>query len=86
MKTKKLEELLKMYENAPKMKGAILKAIHEHGPMAEAIVVDGRPSHSPNSNCYKAAKARGWQDYEIYPGARRQFKTQGYFNVLVRTL
>ena len=80
---KTLGELLKMYAKAPKMRMAILRAIEDHGPLALACVVNGIPSKSHNSSCYRAAKARGWHDYAIYQGARCQFKCQGYFSVIV---
>jgi len=79
-----LKDLAKLYENAPKMRAAIIKAIQDHGPLAEACVVNGQPSHSHNSSCYRAAKAMRWSKYEIYPGARCRYKTEGFFNVLVR--
>jgi hypothetical protein len=81
-----LEGLLPQYKKAPKMRGAIMRAIREHGPLAEAIVVKGQPSFSHNSHCYKMARERGWRDYQIYPGAKRRFKSQGFYNVIVRTL
>jgi len=81
---KNLKILREAYKNAPKMRNAIDLAIAKHGEDAEAVIAHGNPSKWSGSNCFKTAKSVGFADYEVFPGPRRRYRTQGFINILVR--
>lgn len=81
---KTLADLEKEYKKAPVMLSAIRRAIADHGGEAKALIVGGTPSHRKGSNCRKAAEYTGIREYDLYPGAKRQYESMGYHNVLVK--
>lgn len=79
-----LTDLEKIFTGCPKMLAAITQARKFHADTAQALIATGKPSFSPNSNCYKSAVMAGFPAYDIYPGARRRYRSEGYVNVVVR--
>jgi len=81
---KELKQLKEEYKRAPVMRRAIEQAIGKYGEDAQALVVGGQPSFRRGSNCRGAAEYLGWQEYDIFVGAKRQYASMGNLNVLVR--
>jgi hypothetical protein len=64
------------------MLAAVCRAEATHGANAEAIVVSGTPSTHRTSNITRFTPI-GYEVVEIYPGARRQYRSEGFKNVVV---
>lgn len=77
---KTLGQLKEVYKNSPKMKLAIEQAISENGENKEAVIVAGLPSSKKGSNMHHICYIQsGWRKWNYYYGARRRYKTQGWF-------
>ena len=81
---KTLKQLKESYKRSPVMRQAVDQAIQKHGEDAVAMVVGGQPTFRKGSNCRRMADFYGWQEYDLYVGPNRQFRTMGNLNVLVR--
>lgn len=58
--------------------------MQKHFESAIAVISIGVASHRKNSNAYTTAKFYGFEDYEIFVGARAgKYATDGTINVLV---
>lgn len=79
---KTLKQLLENYAKAPAMSSAITSAIATHGENAEALIIGGTPSTRKGSNIARSIP-EGYKIAGIYPGAKRQYKSQGYNNIVV---
>lgn len=80
----KLSQMLTVYSKAPILRSAILRAIGQFGDDADAILVSGQPSRSRNSNCFKSAKAHGFNSFAIFSGPKRRYRSEGHINVVVK--
>jgi len=80
-----LKELHEEYSkrNAYRMLAAVKEAIKDHGENAKAVIVYGTCSKAPQSNIGIKMKLLKVEKYDIYPGAKRRYATQGYCNVVV---
>lgn len=81
---KKLKQLKEAYKRSPVTRQVVDQAIQKHGEDAEAMVVGGQPTFRKGSNCRRRADFYGWQEYDLYVGAKIQHRSMGNLNVLVR--
>jgi hypothetical protein len=79
---RKLGELKLEYVNSPKMLNAVNQAIVDFGPDAKCLIVLGQASFHMRSNIVKSVKCVD-DILGIYPGAKRRYKSEGYYNIVV---
>lgn len=66
----------------PKLIIAIDRAILDFGISAKCMVISGQPSYDIRSNIVKSVKTVD-DILGIYPGPRRRYRSEGYYNVVV---
>ena len=81
-----LADLLEKFFGPGPTRNAVLAALKEHPPDAQAIVINGLTSYNPRSNCSRFARGLGWKTWKAYQGGKVPGpQSLGYYNVVVRT-